>query len=366
MRRLTGLLLGGILLFYSVFFFVNDFGLIDIQKSAIVLGVGIDREEEGYRITAQLAVPQNSDQGKKTSSVEVTGVGKTVGDALTVINSTTGWYPKLTFLGLIVLGESLSSMDCFAALDFFLKNENVSDHAMVVATDTSAKEFLSARTPTEDIGTLAVEKVLSREGLLSGAVLPMNLREFAIGYYSKGRSGHLPLIKKVEEGEKALFDGTETGLYEGGKQVAVLSSKETLVSSLLLSPIRIVTYPVVQGGISFTLGLKSAKVKKEVTKEDGRYKLAISLALKASTLDSDAGESLKDIARTEDVKAEILKAANEQISERLFSVLQKTMEVKSDLFSLRSAIQKKFPKDELGEEFFDWVDLSISVDVTKL
>ena len=39
------LFLGGILLFA---FFSNDFGLIDIQKAAIILAAGIDKTPSGY------------------------------------------------------------------------------------------------------------------------------------------------------------------------------------------------------------------------------------------------------------------------------------------------------------------------------
>ena len=49
------LLLGGVLLFA---FFSNDFGLVDIQKTAVILAAGIDRTEEGYELTAQISVPK--------------------------------------------------------------------------------------------------------------------------------------------------------------------------------------------------------------------------------------------------------------------------------------------------------------------
>lgn len=38
-------------------FFSNDFGLVDIHKSSIVVAVGVDAEEDGYSVTAQAAVP---------------------------------------------------------------------------------------------------------------------------------------------------------------------------------------------------------------------------------------------------------------------------------------------------------------------
>lgn len=50
-------------------FFSNDFGLIDIQKTAIVAAIGIDRSEETegrWSVTAQIAVPDaNAKQGEQ-------------------------------------------------------------------------------------------------------------------------------------------------------------------------------------------------------------------------------------------------------------------------------------------------------------
>ena len=48
-----------IVAFLLVFlFFSNDFGLTDVQKTAIVMAVGVDREEDTFIVTSQIAIPQ--------------------------------------------------------------------------------------------------------------------------------------------------------------------------------------------------------------------------------------------------------------------------------------------------------------------
>ena len=60
-------------------FFSNDFGLVDIQKTAIILAAGIDKTENGFSLTAQIAVPKGSDRTTGgTSSVEIGAEGKPV------------------------------------------------------------------------------------------------------------------------------------------------------------------------------------------------------------------------------------------------------------------------------------------------
>lgn len=46
-------------------FFSNDFGLTDVQKTAIVMAAGIDREGPTFILTAQIAVPSPPTKGNR-------------------------------------------------------------------------------------------------------------------------------------------------------------------------------------------------------------------------------------------------------------------------------------------------------------
>ncbi|MDE6849938.1 MAG: hypothetical protein K2J54_01295 [Clostridia bacterium] len=76
-------------------FFTNDFGLLDLRKTSVVIGVGLDIEEDEVVLTAQLAVPQPAENGENTKFNVVTGEGATVAAALNEVNVKTGFYPKL-------------------------------------------------------------------------------------------------------------------------------------------------------------------------------------------------------------------------------------------------------------------------------
>ena len=115
-------------------FISNDFGLVDIQKTAIVLAAGIDRNaEKGYTLTAQIAVPKGVDRTTGgTSSVEFVAEGETIADCVSDIYCKTGWVPKFVFCNLIVIGdETAKTENIFDALDFFLRNEYMSDNCFI-------------------------------------------------------------------------------------------------------------------------------------------------------------------------------------------------------------------------------------------
>ena len=88
-------------------FFTNDCQLIDVQKTAIIIALGIDSAGDELEITAQIAIPQATDTQTNNSDAILTAKGKTIFDAIDNIGTTTGWYPKLAFCNLIVFGEEL-------------------------------------------------------------------------------------------------------------------------------------------------------------------------------------------------------------------------------------------------------------------
>ena len=58
-------------------FISNDFGLVDIQKTAIVLAAGIDRNaEKGYTLTAQIG--RRNDRGLRIRYLLQDGLGPEV------------------------------------------------------------------------------------------------------------------------------------------------------------------------------------------------------------------------------------------------------------------------------------------------
>lgn len=110
--------------FLLLLFFSNDFGIVNIQKTAIVVAVGLDiskSDAEKVDFTAQIAMPASSSSGggaEASSNVSIQGAD-TVGEAIAELNRKTGWYPTLVHCRLVVLGEGTDSEDVFRFSDYF-------------------------------------------------------------------------------------------------------------------------------------------------------------------------------------------------------------------------------------------------------
>ena len=355
------------IVFLAFLFFSNDFGVLNVQKTAIVMAVGVDREEDTFIVTSQIAVPKSSSQGKQTETVQLVSRGDTVAQAFEQINAKTGWYPKLVFCHLILLGEKTAEQNVFDALDFFLRDEYLSDHCQVATCNGFAKDILDASALIDPSTSVAIEKVLSDHATKVGTVLPSTLREFSIGYYSESKSGYLPIVKKQpqqeqvgnhptssssssssQNGQKSaetpqgeVFSARETALFVQGKRVETLTEEETFALDSVIGKLRLAPYTVEREGNSCTLSVRrnSPKIKLKIGK-NGNAELKIKLALTAGLTDFSQALPVEDIADSGNVPKEFFFQASKKLTSTIQRVFEKSKNVGCDLFGVQERIIK--------------------------
>ena len=391
------------------FLFVsNDFGLIDVQKTAIVVAVGIDREEDTFVVTSQIALP--TDGANQTS--EIVSRGKTVAEAFEEINDKTGWYPKLVFLKLILLGENTVNENVFDVLDFFLRDEYVTDDCLVAVCDGITKDFLNVQTPTNGVSALAIAGVLSSHAERVGAVMPNTLREFAASSFGDSKSGYLPVIKLAlpqeqiggegesdpkgqppsessggggngnskgagssssgssssktssQNAEERVFSVSETALFFEGKQVGSLDKKQTFAFSTVMSELRLATYTVPYRNASYTLTVKhpSPSIKLKIEK-NGAVKLKIGVSLTAGVADfshSDTENEVKDVG---DVPKGLLNAAETALKAEIERTVESAKACGSDVFGATDLLKKYENKyfNAFKKDIFERANVEVSV-----
>lgn len=381
-----------ILLVLAFSFFTNDFGLIDIQKTALVIAVGIDREEEDFVVTTQIALPKPDEQGEQDT--EIVSKGKTVATAFETINAKTGWYPKLVFCQLIILGESAVKENAFDALGFFLRNEYISDDCLLATCEGSAKELLNAKNPVETLSGLAIAKVLSSHAEEVGTVLPSTLREFSADYYAEQKSGYLPIVKMEqpqentqqpqEKNEKSrgqvrdernfnaivpvsqdgsqskqqgkggnksgagntaeekVFSASETALFKNGAFVGKLTKEETLTLAFVKSKLRLALYSVENQDEEHTLSVRRNSPKTKLSLADKNApKLEISVEITAGTIDNNQADSLEALEKSRKTPDEILRLAEKKLKGEIVGVFEKAKSLNCDVFECVETLKRK-------------------------
>ena len=197
--------------FLLLLFASNDFGLIDIQKTAIVLALGVDASaQEGLLdVTAQIG-SADANGAAQASNITIEGVS-TVGEAIARLNRRTGWYPTFVHCRLLLLGGQTAERDVFGILDYFLRSEYIEDSCLVALCAGRAQAALEAGAPGGELTANAIAKVFSGEAQKTGLVSAVSLREFAKGYYGAGASGRLPYLTLLQEAESDPPQGSGQG-----------------------------------------------------------------------------------------------------------------------------------------------------------
>ena len=369
-------------------FFSNDFGVTDVQKTAIVTAAGIDREGDTFILTSQIAIPQSSKQGQSSQSVQLVSRGKTIAEAFEEINAKTGWYPKLVFCDLIILGEKTTEENVFDALDFFLRDEYLSDNCLVATCEGLAKDLLNTSALVDPSSSTAIQKVLSHHAERVGSVFSTTLREFAIGYFGDSQSGFLPVLKtqpqqekignekngnsndssetdetkSSESGEppiessnsgtnnsskngqaeeKPVFSAGETALFLRGKRVGTLTKEETFALCATLGKLRLATYTLERQGKTCSLTVKrnDARVKLKTNGKDS-FALQIDITLTAGILDYSQAQDLEHIKDAGSVPKEYFTVAEKKLAGTIATAYEKCKAVGCDIFGVQERLSK--------------------------
>ena len=365
------LFLGGALLFA---FFSNDFGLVDIQKTAVILAAGIDKNGEGYELTAQISVPKGGEKAGGTASVELSGKGETVADCLMMMYADSGWIPKFDFCSLVLLGETAAREGAMPALNYFLHNEYMSDNCAVAVAEGSAGEMLKKTSAIDDTPSLAIHKLFSGAAEKTGAAVKNTLREFAVGTLGVSKSSFMPFIRTLPResgtgssegsggkggaegsggkggasgsegsGDAVLFRAEETALFREGKMTGLLSAEETLAFNLVRGKVKagILTVEGEDGepvSLSIKRGGGSAKLGEE---DELRAKLSVRLKVLVSdrTEEDFMAGTETNVATDEDERR-----AEELISSHIASLWGKCQISGCDLLLLARELYRKDPK----------------------
>lgn len=394
LRRKTPVIYVLAVIFLTILFFSNDFGLVDIQKTAIVLAVGIDRENEEFIVSSRIAVPSSSGEQKAAAdSIQVETRGDTVGAAIQEINMKTGWYPKLVFLNLIVLGETATEKNTFESLDYFLRNDYMSDDCKICCCEGKAGEKLNTKTTAESIPSLSVGKILSEHSATTGLAAVTTLREFSAGYFGVSNSGYMPVLKvdelsggasgdssgnspggasggssgKQEGGQSGggqeatdsggasetsqggsggesggkTFSATETALFSNGVYREKLTKDETFAFLCVNGGVRLATFDAEYGGVNYTLMIKKSKPKIKFFVDDfATPRLSVSLEMIAELQDVSSSQTIVEIAAPGKTKQAVLDEAGKKLTRLIKSVFEKSRANNCDLFDAGKRLQK--------------------------
>ncbi len=334
------------MLFLTVVFFSNDFNLLDIEKTALIVSLGIDYDENEYEVTAQIAIPQATDYASQNNDAIISAKGLTVADAITNIGINTGWFPKLSFCNLIIIGEDAEETTLISQIEYTLRSNKILDSAIITCCEGKAKELLLKTTPLDAISSLALQKILVKKVDKTDAVIAKDIKTFAIEYAMPSNLSLMPIVKTVETDDKSqegssavaniggekggkedkpvVFDATNTAIFSGGKIVGKLTQTQTLIYKLLTSKVdeAYVRLSKEDGGNADTLfTIHGNKNGIKLRRSQSEFTLELKTHIKIKTVDRKVEKLNTDILEIEDTNASVMQSLKKYLQDEVISLI---------------------------------------------
>lgn len=360
-------------------FFTHDFGLIDIEHTAIIVAFGIDADEnDEYEISTQIAIPQASTSSSSNSESIISAKGRTIGEAIDKIAVNTGWYPLFSFCNLIILGENALSGNVMKIINYFIRTDRIPDSAALCACEGTAKKLLLSNTPLDSVSSFALQKILEQDYAKLDRIANINVKNFANGYYSKSSGGYLPFVKAIESGDSQnasqsgsggsgggsegsggsgksggeqtgdksdVYDASSALCFSRGEAVCMLTAEETLLFNLrnknsIDTFIKLDDAEIDGQKTPVLVEIDETNKKYAFKFENGKPIYEIKLELQCRVVSANADLPVSELFPAAEAPEEILRATEKKITETLEKLYRKLQIADCDLFGIKNSIYK--------------------------
>jgi Ger(x)C family germination protein len=380
-KRVANILYIPIILLLLFFFFTNDFGILDIHKTTMIVAVGVDTTDDEVQVTVQIALPQPSANGDNVTYTEVQGSGVTIAEALNEINAKTGFYPKLLFCKLILLGESCTDRHLFELLSCFYRKNYSELTALVAMCEGNASDMLSLPASVNSETSTAIQRVISDALEKSANVSSVTLRDIAVSQYSESKACYMPYVQAVKggtsekggngdsvggesvegqnqsgegseggespssagsnsSGEQVEFVARRTAIFSEGKFVDVLDEEGSFALNMLNSKVELAHLPCTAGDTHYTIGLKGNSTNIKLKVERGVPKVYIKYFGRAQIRGVKDVLDPNRITYDDVVSEDVLKGAVEEMQNRFNSLISLCESTGSDVLGLKRLLKK--------------------------
>jgi spore germination protein KC len=367
-----------LILVFSLFFLTGCWDRMELNDLAIELGWGIDQAKKNkVQISAQFIIPSKigmGQSGRSQSGKPVfieSGTGK---DTLAAVDNMQTKLSREVFRGhrrVIVVGEKLATRGLASILDTYSRDPDIRLRTdMLIVKGSTAKAFLEASYPLEDIPALGAMKEHNQVGGLGDT----SLLNFIIASMSEGITPVLPVIELIhsskKQDRKSIKGFQMAGLAIFNKDLKLIGtlnvneSKNYLWLINRLTKQSITVMPQGNGTASLSLIKMNSKVKPIIHGQTIKCNIVLSGVgtIRENNTNLDLTQS-KSLTRLQHI---LEKKAEKQVLQTIEKVQK---QYGTDIFGFGEAIHQKYPsqwkglKKNWGNQFRK-IEVSVQANLT--
>ncbi|MDR1905841.1 MAG: hypothetical protein LBQ27_02855 [Clostridiales bacterium] len=363
MRKKKGLAL---FVLFAVFIVLSaSMNNIDLNKRALVIGVGIDRENDEYELTIQTFVAkQLSDSTPNNSeALTVSAKGRTVDEVITKLNIKTGKTLSFALCYVIILGEGMAESDVIDELDFLVNKSDTANNAMLLLCESKAKDMMKINSPISSGSMMLLHDMLSDKQCKPYA--PKTIKDFNADYYSLSATSIVPILKKSEGGsdtennnqggdddskeKRDYYEMNTAAIFKNGKYVLSLDEEETIAYGFLTGSRVKDRFGVAFDDKIITFNADRKHIKKKYDLNKRSYTVELKIFLDASEIvkkngkphaDKNSQTQMANIRMADEDK----KAIEAYMKSEIISVIEKCENEDIDILLLSDNFYRRYGK----------------------
>ncbi len=382
MKIIKLFLLGSLL-----FFFTGCYNYRELNQLAITSAIGIDKTEDGYKVTVQVINTQKQGSGSNSSGEQpqffvYENEGKTLQEAFRylILESPRRLYVNHTVL--LLMSEEVARDGILNVLDLFFRDSEFNKQFLTaVVKESSARDVLTILTPLETLNSKNLKDSILTDSKFLGVAEEISLENFMDHYLNDKKDGILPVIELIgnaEEGDKEdnlkqsapknSLILSAMAVFKEDKMVGYLTEDESLITSYLKDKIHntIITGSCEDGG-NVAVEIVKSKTKFDVGKDSNKLKISVESSGNINEITCQM-----DLTKNETIQ-KLEEYFEEQLKDQLFKTISSVHEqFNSDIFAFEDMFYKKNPsnyyklKEEYKEEFLKNIDYEIEVKINLL
>lgn len=311
-----------ILIIIPAFLLTSCWNAREINELAFVLSIGIDKTENGFKVTAQIASPET--YSKTSSGVGspkqtkpfwiVSRTGKTIYEA---IRNMAAISPRRVFwahIKVIVISEQAAETSTQEICDFFSRNPELRLRTLVAVTPGDAEEIVEFSPQMENDPGSYLEKVIENKNL-TGKSTSIMLKDFLEDYLDPNAG---PVTSRVfidKSGSKPVLKTSGAYVFDRNKLAGSLEEYQT--RGLLWIKNKIKDTPMVvncpEDNQPVTIEIKDAKTKIDSYFENNVPHFTIQVKLNANVTEQACLTDFNDTVENKELAKELETAIHKDI-----------------------------------------------------
>ncbi|WP_180994176.1 Ger(x)C family spore germination protein [Bacillus sp. Marseille-P3661] len=358
------------LVVFCLFFLSGCWDKKELNEVAVVMGVGVDKVEEEYKITAQVIKPPSGEKGGSGSELptwSVSATGNTVMGAIRNLNELSPRRFYWAHLQIIIFGEELAKEGIGPVITWFERDSDSRAGALVIVTQGTAEDLLNNKIELGDVPAKSMADLIEGSTLRQINVMEVKLRDLMTILATPGIEPVLDVInpKKIR-GEVETFELDGVAIFNHDKLKGYVTGPETLGIEIINNKLN---FSIIEGicpesqkedeFFAFQITDFQSNVLPQVKSEKIIFK--VDVTLEGNLLDQTCNIDLLRKEQLRSVEKEIAK----NLEENVVNEFQIAKDMDSDIYGIGRELRRFYPDywSEIRDSYayLDRVEFDIKV-----